>query len=149
MEEIVSAVKNADLLLELKAKLVVTKIAVTAVVPLTVTKQIANRFPTIKVAIEAVSKVAAMIGVTMDESKTGAMVAKAKTEAMVAKAKKEAMVLEAKTGAMVDQATEDLAKIPINRKLILLTTRLNTSETTARIMASARKRQRLLLPPAP
>ena len=140
MEEIVSAVKNADLLLELKAKLVVTKIAVTAVVPLTVTKQIANRFPTIKVAIEAVSKVAAMIGVTMDESKTGAMVAKAKTEAMV---------LEAKTGAMVDQATEDLAKIPINRKLILLTTRLNTSETTARIMASARKRQRLLLPPAP
>ena len=36
MEEIVSAVKNADLLLRLKAKFVVTKIAVTAVVPPTV-----------------------------------------------------------------------------------------------------------------
>ena len=137
------------MLLELKAKFVVTKIAVTAVVPLTVTKQIASRFPTIRVAIEAVSKVAAMIGVTMDESKTGAMEVKIKKEAMVAKAKKEAMVLEAKTGTMVEQATEDLAKIPINQKLILLTTRLNTSETMARIMASARKRQRLLLRPVP
>ena len=146
------------MLLELKAKFVVTKIAVTAVVPPTVAKKIASRFSTIRVAIEAVSKVAAMIGVTMDESKTGAMVVKAKTEAMVAKAKKEAMVakakkeamvLEAKTGTMVEQATEDLAKIPINQKLILLTTRLNTSETMARIMASARKRQRLLLRPVP
>ena len=59
------------------------------------------------------------------------------------------MVLEAKTRAIVGQTREDLAKILISRKSIVLTMRSSTSETMARIMASARKRQKSLLHLAP
>ena len=63
-----------DLLLELKAKLVVTQIAHTVVAPSTATRK-----PTVRVTIEGATKVAAaIVRATILESKTGAMMAKAK-----------------------------------------------------------------------